>query len=519
MIVQNSVSHDARVLKEARSLSRSGYDVHVIGIADNRNRILEEALEPNLQVSRVDWQSKAYFLIGMYFAAGATALMVLCLTIFFDTFGLGSLMFFPLWNAFSTDLISVSRPIWSDWAQNQFAAPLIGLIGIVGGILGIKLARRYWGISARYSGASSTISTLQADNTLSKLSALRAGKYARSLRQLTNTAAAIYARRIRTHYLISKACAQNPAIVHCHDLEALPIGHKVKARTKCKLIWDAHEVYEEVAQGTERQKRKKQRLLKKLEQGVDGFITINDSIAQFYSERYPKLPQAVIVKNATLPIERFNYDGRLHNAASLPQDQKILLYQGGYAEKRGLRELVGAAQHLSPDWTLVMMGWGTIESSLRAIANNVISSSAPRAVPAVCFIEPAPQQELPFWSAGGTIGIIPYENIGLNHLFCTPNKLWEYPNAGVPILCSDLVEMRKTIEGHRIGWILPNEATAQDIALVVNSLTDEEIERAREACKGYISTDNWYVYEKKLLALYSSFKAELTISQISATEQ
>ncbi|MCP4836166.1 MAG: hypothetical protein GY895_15540 [Phycisphaera sp.] len=35
-IVLNSVNHDARVLKEADSLAKAGFDVHILGIQDKR---------------------------------------------------------------------------------------------------------------------------------------------------------------------------------------------------------------------------------------------------------------------------------------------------------------------------------------------------------------------------------------------------------------------------------------------------------------------------------------------------
>ena len=37
MIVYNTVSHDARVLKEAESLAGAGYQVRIFGIQNNNN--------------------------------------------------------------------------------------------------------------------------------------------------------------------------------------------------------------------------------------------------------------------------------------------------------------------------------------------------------------------------------------------------------------------------------------------------------------------------------------------------
>src|SRR5690606_4955224 len=114
-----------------------------------------------------------------------------------------------------------------------------------------------------------------------------------------------------------------------------------------------------------------------------------------------------------------------------------------------------------------------------------------------------PQSELVYWTAGGTVGLIPYENIGLNHLYCTPNKLWEYPAAGVPILCSPLVEMSKTVRVGNVGWLLPNSAEPVLVAQIINDLTASQLDEAVRACAKFIEIDNWSVYGDRIIKLYT----------------
>jgi glycosyltransferase involved in cell wall biosynthesis len=317
-----------------------------------------------------------------------------------------------------------------------------------------------------------------------------------------------YYTEIKRQCLIDAASLGEPDVIHCHDLWALPVGAAVKKKTGAILVWDAHEIYEEVAQGNEEHARMCRSLMRAHEKDVDEFITINDSIAAFYQEKYPKLPKATIIKNATLYSERVSYDGRLHEAAGLPLTQKIALYQGGFAEKRGLRLLVSMAAGLDPDWTLVMMGWGKLEAELKESAASILSETAQRDLPAVAFLPPAKQDELVYWTAGGTVGLIPYENVGLNHLYCTPNKLWEYPAAGVPILCSPLVEMTKSVRENGTGWTLPEESDPKAIASIINNLAPDAIEQARAACYAYIEEDNWSKYGKRLVQLYERLRKQ-----------
>lgn len=79
----------------------------------------------------------------------------------------------------------------------------------------------------------------------------------------------------------------------------------------------------------------------------------------------------------------------------------------------------------------------------------------------------ATMAELPLWTAGATVGLIPYMNRGLNHWYCTPNKLWEYPSAGVPVLASPFPEMMKLIQAHGFGWALAPNWDAAGLAAQV----------------------------------------------------
>jgi hypothetical protein len=50
-------------------------------------------------------------------------------------------------------------------------------------------------------------------------------------------------------------------------------------------------------------------------------------------------------------------------------------------------------------------------------------------------------------TAGADVGVIPYRNVGLNNFFTSPNKLFEYCAAGVPVAASRFPELSKVVEG------------------------------------------------------------------------
>lgn len=471
VIVPNSVLNDARVLKEADTLATAGHNVTVIGLYDPKRSGAREHRRPSgVRISLANKLPKLPIRRILRFLMIGGALVVSAI--------MGMLANNPT--------APHTLPLFDSFIERVIFISLF-VIAIVGGVFA------YWFYVALTRSQTRALTGLE-------------GRLFTALKTGVTAALRPAYTRMRRREMIRLALQGPTDIVHCHDLWSLPVGAAIKRQTGALLVWDAHEIYEEVAQGDASHATMCRELLRRHQRDVNHFITINESIAEFYRSHYPSLPPAVIVKNATPYTPRVAYDGRMHEACQIPREQKIVLYQGGFAEKRGLRLLVEAAEYLNADWTLVMMGWGKLEAELKEMGEHINAARRNRAVPAVAFLPAAKQSELVYWTAGGTVGLIPYENVGLNHLYCTPNKLWEYPAAGVPILCSPLVELTKAVLANGTGWLLPDSADAKDIAGTINALTPEALKAASLACEAFIQRDNWTTYGARVVGLYKDIE-------------
>ncbi len=292
--------------------------------------------------------------------------------------------------------------------------------------------------------------------------------------------------------------------VHCHDIIALMAGAKIKsAEPGIRLIWDAHEFYTDMSHVSTYQSQLIRALIQRASAKIDGLITISASFAEFYAQEYPKLPKAVVVMNATRrPVTKTLDRGRLRAAAGVRAGQKILLFQGGLAHGRGISILLRAAPNSPPDWSLVFMGSGPLSGAIERAAAS-LNPARQSDAPCIALIPPAPHQDLQDWTSGADLGVIPYENTSRNHLYCTPNKLWEYPNAGVPILATDLVEMSKIITQHDIGLLLPRDFGPDDITAALRSATPKRLDHWRQNCLRFSQTENWETYEPALAQVYA----------------
>lgn len=290
-------------------------------------------------------------------------------------------------------------------------------------------------------------------------------------------------------------------VVHSHDIVGLIAGNRLKQNhQRIHLIWDAHEIYEQQGQSSRLHKMWLRNLLKRNTKNVDAFITINESIKAFYLQNYD-LPPALVVMNATVFAGRVEDDGRLRKAAHLGKQRKILLFQGGFTQHRGIPQLMESARNLPQPWSIVMMGWGKVETELKAAASELEKIHGRENAPLV-ILPPASQEDLARWTAGADLGVIPYEDVGLNHLYCTPNKLWEYPNAGVPILATSLVEMEKMISDWGTGFLLPRAFTGRDIIQCLDQISETELQEKRAKCMEFSERLSWQVFESNLLKAY-----------------
>jgi hypothetical protein len=466
-VVFNTISRDARVLKEADSLQRAGHQVTLIGLTDRTQQVKTEMLANGVNIRRLDVDAikKSAF-------AFTDGLMKLCLFAL-----IVALSFLP---------------------QEQLIGLILIILLISIGAMILKRLRRARGLIKM-----ALIFEEQPVWDKKKNGFRRYLPFAEDFFEATRNKVSFIGRIICLYLIVKRL---QPEVLHCHDVHTLPIGILAKWTMRCLVVYDAHEIYEEVAQGNAERARTYNRIHRWGQNRVNGFITINESIAAWYAEHYPKLPPAVVIKNATVVAGPIAYDGRLHQAAHIPLERKVLLYQGGFSAKRGLEYLVESARYLNSDWALVMMGWGSLEPRLREIAEEVnqfhISNGHPEVV---IFIPPAPQKDLALWTAGGTVGIIPYEKVGLNHWFCTPNKLWEYPNARLPVLVSPFPELSRPVLDYNYGWILPEEQDPQKLAELVCALTPEKIALAKSNCTRFMEQDNWSIYADRLVEMYKSY--------------
>lgn len=298
--------------------------------------------------------------------------------------------------------------------------------------------------------------------------------------------------------MINKAVTLKADFYIANDLPTLPIVKACIEQNSGKFIYDAHEYFLGQDVFSKKQKENLGQIEKSIFPMVDFFITVNDDIRKLFFEMYGEKKSEIIFNATKCSCDEKEY---LHDMIGIDRNERILLYQGGFIEKRKLENLIHIAKHLN-NCKLVMLGWGTTEKQLKNLAEDLGLLDEK-----VFFVPKISQKELISYTSSATIGIIPYDGYDLNTKYCTPNKLFEFVCAGIPVVHNDnLHTVNNIIKSYKIGFSInvnDYENTAKQIdGLVVDENALNGLKENVESAREFLSWDNEKV---KILNIFKAF--------------
>jgi glycosyltransferase involved in cell wall biosynthesis len=301
------------------------------------------------------------------------------------------------------------------------------------------------------------------------------------------------------HFVLEGAL--HPAHVFvAHDVPVLPAAVALARRYRSALVFDAHELYAEQAWLEPSSLSRLDRIERTFIGEADVVTTVNDSLAQELARRH-RIPSPAVIWNAMAADADRSPAAKgtlLRDRLKLPEDRLILLYQGNLARLRNLENLVKAMALVRSDrLALVLLGRGEeMRRELAAIAaeTRVLDER-------VFFLPPVPFDALPAYTASADVGIIPYPAVDLNTTLCTPNKLFEFIAAGVPILAADLPELRRFVAGNGFGLSAPMR-DEQEIAAAVDRMVRTDLEGFRDRLRARRAEFLWSAQAGTLRDLY-----------------
>lgn len=288
-------------------------------------------------------------------------------------------------------------------------------------------------------------------------------------------------------------------VIHAHDLNTLPIAVFLKLlyfRQHIRIVYDTHEF---ATNDVPHESKLSQALKRYSERAFIRYcyqvITVSNSIAESYSRMY-KIKKPVVIYNCPY-LSTPNKADHFRKKFGIKTNEKIFLYQGALSEGRGIETLLDVFLALqNRNLVIVFMGYGTLDSLVKDYQNK--SSN-------IFYNEAVPQSVLLEYTASADIGVALIENSCESYRLCLPNKLFEYLMAGLPVIVSNLPEMKKLVRSHEVGLVCQfndfdsaysviNKASSMNLSIFEKNLQSVNLE---------------YNWEKEILKLQQIYQGLL----------
>lgn len=289
-------------------------------------------------------------------------------------------------------------------------------------------------------------------------------------------------------------------VLVANDLDTLWPNYKVSKMKSAHLVYDSHELFCEVPELQNNPKKKN--IWKKLERKIfpklKYVFTVNDSIAKIYSEEYKV--NVRVVRNIPLLANQSSIENLSKEQLGIPADKRIIVLQGaGINIDRGGEEAVEAMQYVE-NAVLLIIGSGDVMDVLKKMVNDLKLDSK------VKFIGKVPFQKLVQYTRHADLGLTLDKDTNVNYKYSLPNKLFDYIHAGVPVLSSGLVEIKRIIDEYAIGDCISSHEP-KHIADKINAilLDENNLRLWKKNTKIASEKLNWEIEEKALIEVYSRF--------------
>jgi len=250
-------------------------------------------------------------------------------------------------------------------------------------------------------------------------------------------------------------------ILLSNDLDTLPANFMASKIKNKPLVYDSHEYFTEVPELINRPQVKKvwEWLEMKMVPNIKIAFTVCNSIAKIYEEKYGT--HFRVVRN--LPVAG-SFEAKTEKSEN---QQKIILYQGAVNMGRGLEQAI-LAMHFIENAKLIIAGGGDISAKLQ---NLVINENLQNKVE---FTGRLALEELAKLTPQADLGLSIEEDLGLNYRFALPNKLFDYIQAQVPVLITNLPEMAAIVNQYHIGEITESLEPRHLAEKILDALENQE---------------------------------------------
>lgn len=291
-------------------------------------------------------------------------------------------------------------------------------------------------------------------------------------------------------------------ILHANDLDTLLANFLVSIIKRKPIVYDSHEYFTGVPELIHNHfaRRTWEQIERWIVPKLKYCLTVNDSIANLYANQYHI--HFHVLRNVPQKWAKISDCKRAE--LGLPANRFLILLQGnGINIHRGSEELIQAMQQLDERFLLLIIGNGDVIPYLKKEVEEKQLQNK------VQFIGRMPYEQLKAYTICCDLGVTLDKDNNLNYRYSLPNKIFDYLQAGLPVLSSPLPELTNIIQTYKVGWITEN-VTPGSIAKKIIYIFEnpDEYQTCRENATIASEILIWEKEKKTLESLYMQIEKE-----------
>jgi len=258
------------------------------------------------------------------------------------------------------------------------------------------------------------------------------------------------------------ALRSKPDIYLACDLPVLIPFALAQLITGGKLIYDSREIYTELPDVYQSPIK---RLFWKFGERMavkraHRIIAVCEGDREFLVSHYPGI-QTEVVRN-TPPFSPKIKSNALRKQLGISPETPVILFLGSLLKSGGVAELVDSIP-LTKKGHLVILGTGPEQGHI----SHRISQSPEKK--RISLLPPVPFTQVHPLVCSADLGVVLTKNEGISYQNVLPNKLFEYAQAGLPMVLSNLPEIRKIHQQFDVGKLV-SEILPETIAEALDAL-------------------------------------------------
>lgn len=288
-------------------------------------------------------------------------------------------------------------------------------------------------------------------------------------------------------------------VVHCHDLDTLPLGFLLGKLKRKPIVYDAHESFPDMLEGSVPQVIRKAlvHLENFLIRRIDLLITVGEKLRRHFAGRGAK--RSVVVgnwKRLSDFVRTDDQNRQVRRQLGIPDGGLAVVCITQLLKDRKIAELLEAVADC-PNVYVILGGKGILK-------DFVVEAAA--ANPRILFVGFVSGKQIADYTCAADVVYYGFDPENPNARFSAPNKLYEALSAGRPLVTGDFGEIAEVVREAECGIVLPVYSAAE-IKQALADLADRNRRDVLSAnAKQYGNAFfNWEKGEEILYREYSVF--------------